>query len=145
MAHRAQQLRALRERIARLLAPVLERGARERAVIAALLDEPAREAEVDELDERIDPRAVADLELRLSERRRALVLRALPRGVHADAQIHAGPTFAWRRDAVLPLSDERRSRWRRPNALRKRHQRSTNPSVFKRSSWFTGHSTGTVS
>lgn len=42
-------------------------------MIAALLYETARQAQIDELGERVDARAVADLELRLGDPRRALV------------------------------------------------------------------------
>ena len=42
---RALQLRALRERVTRFLAPVSERRSGERQVVAALFDEPAGKAE----------------------------------------------------------------------------------------------------
>jgi len=42
-------------------------------VVAVLLDEPAGDAEVEQLAEVVDARPVTDLELRFAERRRAFV------------------------------------------------------------------------
>jgi len=66
-------LRARGERLARTLAAVAHRRARERVVVAVLLDEPAGDAEVEQLAEVVDARPVTDLELRFAERRRAFV------------------------------------------------------------------------
>ena len=63
LTHRALQLRALRERITRLLAAVPERRAREREMIATLLHEPAREPQIDQLGARIDAGAISNLVL----------------------------------------------------------------------------------
>jgi site-specific DNA recombinase len=68
------QLWALGEGLARSLSPVAELGAREREVIAGLVDERACDAEIEQLAQRVDSRAPADLELRLRKWRRTLVL-----------------------------------------------------------------------
>src|SRR5690606_29602908 len=78
----------------RALAPVTEVLAAERKVSAALLDDPARDAEVEKVAGLVDARPPPNLELGLLEGRRALVLHDLHAHTVADELV-----------AVLDLPD----------------------------------------
>src|ERR1700690_1410076 len=84
LTQRALKLRARGEGLARPLPPVAQRRARERQVIARLVDEPSRNAEIEQLGNLVDAGPPADLELRFTERGCALVLGDLNAGAAAD-------------------------------------------------------------
>jgi DNA invertase Pin-like site-specific DNA recombinase len=75
LPQRALELTVRTHGIARSLAAVAERRARERQVVAGLVDQTPRDAEVDELTVRVDSRAPPDLELGFGEGRSTFVLR----------------------------------------------------------------------
>src|SRR5579872_2649618 len=73
LPERSLELPVAGDRVARAFAPVAERMAGERQVVARLLDEAPTDAHVEELAHRVDAGPPADLELCLGKRGRALV------------------------------------------------------------------------
>lgn len=71
--HRVGEVGTLHERLSRALTALTDVLALERQVRAALLEHAGRRREVDEVGRRVDAGAPADVELRLLERRGALL------------------------------------------------------------------------
>src|SRR5271169_4943306 len=87
LPQRALKLEASCQRLARSLAPVAELGPGEREVIARLVDEPPRDAQIEQLAHRVDADSPADLELGFTERRRTFVLGHLDPGAAPDGLV----------------------------------------------------------